>query len=150
RFEQLTDFEKPKALDRAALEACVGGPFFPGIEVGRIILEEATCDKTRPFRVSVHLDAGALTARMAVPCQADFHDCSFQREGRDALGADWWPGQRPTHVMRGKQRAEWMPRDWDRRKLVDGWSSLGYVVKKETGAKTTYVEEERNVGVTTA
>ena len=142
-FDKLPDSERPKALDRAALEACVGGPFFPGIEVGRILLEEATCDKTRPFRVSVHLEPGALTARMAVPWQADFHDCAFED------GADWWPGQRPIQVMRGDQPAEWMPRRWKRSDLVERWSRLGFVVEKKAAGKATYVEDERNPESTT-
>jgi hypothetical protein len=31
-LDRLPDKDRPQALDRAALEACVGGPFFPGIE----------------------------------------------------------------------------------------------------------------------
>ena len=138
-FDQIPDSEKPMALDRAALEACVGGPFFPGIEVGRIVLEESTYDKTRPFRVNARLDPGTLTANMAVPWQADFHDCSFEEEE----GADWWPGQRPIHVLRGPQRAEWMPRSWKRLDLVKRWSRLGFVVEEKTAATVTYVEHER-------
>ena len=42
--------ERPHALDRAALEACVGGGFFPGIEVGRVMTDPATYDRKRPFR----------------------------------------------------------------------------------------------------
>ena len=144
-FDQLPDAEKPVALDRAALEACVGGPFFPGIEVGRIVLEESTYDKPRPFRINARLEPGALTAKMAVPWQADFHDCSFE----DEEAADWWPGQRPVQVMRGRQRAEWMPPDWERRDLVEKWSRLGFVVEEKTAGKVTYVETERGADVTT-
>jgi len=130
--------DRPLALDRAALEGCVGGPFFPGIEVGRVVLEEATYDKARPFRINARLAPGTLTARMAVPWQADFHDCAFEE------GADWWPGQRPIHVVRGQHRAEWMPRHWTRNDLVEKWSHLGFVVEHKTAAKTTFVEDERN------
>jgi len=139
-FDHLREVEKPTALDRAALEACVGGPFFPGIEIGRIALEESMYDKTRPFRVNPSVEPGGLTARMAVPWQADFHDCGFER------GSDWWPGQRPTQVTRGDRRVEWMPRDWTRDQLVDNWSRLGFVVEEEANGKVAYVERERRFG----
>jgi hypothetical protein len=129
--------ERPHALDRAALEACVGGGFFPGIEVGRVMTDPATYDRTRPFRVSAELAAGTLTARMAVPWQADFHDCSIEE------GADWWPGQRPNQVRRGAMQAEWMPRTWTRRDMVEQWSKLGFVTAKMMGMKTEYLEDER-------
>ena len=47
-LDQLPEQDRPQALDRAALEACVGGPFFPGIEASRVMLEETTYDKTAP------------------------------------------------------------------------------------------------------
>jgi hypothetical protein len=140
-LDQIPEAERPKALDRAALESCVGGPFFPGIEMGRIILEASTCDKARPFRINPHLEPGALTARMAVPWQADFHDCAFED------GADWWPGQRPIQIVRRGRRADWMPENWTRENLVERWSRLGFVVEKKKGTKTTYVEAERSPGL---
>jgi L-Lysine epsilon oxidase N-terminal/L-lysine epsilon oxidase C-terminal domain len=140
-LDRLPESERPQALDRAALEGCVGGPFFPGIEVGRIMLEAATYDSTRPFRINPRLEPGALTARMAVPWQADFHDCAFEE------GSDWWPGQRPIHVMRGQQRAEWMPRNWTKHDLVEKWSRLGFVVELKTATKRTCVEDERHLRV---
>ena len=140
-FDRLPDPEKPKALDRAAIESCVGGPLFPGIEVGRIMLGAATYDKTRPFRINTNLDPGALTARMALPWQSDFFDCGS--EG----GSDWWPAQRPIDVFRDGERVTWIPpeekwEDWHA--LVKSWPRLGFVVEKKDGAKSTYAEEERN------
>jgi hypothetical protein len=35
-FDKLTDKDRSQALDRPALEACTGGPFFPGIEASRL------------------------------------------------------------------------------------------------------------------
>jgi hypothetical protein len=144
-FEQLPDPEKPLALDRAALESCAGGPFFPGIEVGRIVLDGATYDKARPFRISADLQPGTLTASMAVPWQADFHDCAFE----ESEGADWWPAQRPVQVLRENQRADWMPRHWGKRDLVSGWSRLGFVIEQKTGDKVVYREAERSPDPTT-
>lgn len=95
--------DQPAALDRAALESCVGGGFFPGIEVSRLMREPPTYDQRRPLRISSQLTAGALTAGMAVPWQADFRACD------DEGLSDWWPGQRPVEVFRGKNRVKWIP-----------------------------------------
>ena len=81
-FDKLPDKDRPQALDRAALEACVGGPFFPGIEASRLMLDETTYDKQRPFRINATLAPGTLTAGMAVPWQADFNDCNSDPERR--------------------------------------------------------------------
>jgi hypothetical protein len=135
-FDKLLDKDRPQALDRAALEACVGGPYFPGIEASRVMLEETTYDKKRPFRINTSMDPGALTARMAVPWQADFLACNIQN------GADWWPGQRPNQVRRGQENhAEWAPSDWEFKDMVDKWAQLRFVVAKEVENKVEYVEE---------
>lgn len=137
-FDQLVEKDKPQALDRAALEACVGGPFFPGIEISRLVLEPATYDKKRPFRINAKLSPGALTERMAVPWQADFRDCGA--EG----GADWWPGQRPIQVLRNQQRVEWVPNEWEELDMVEKWTQLGFVIEKKLAGKVQYVEDERS------
>jgi hypothetical protein len=140
-FDKLPDAEKPKALDRAALEACVGGPFFPGIEVSAMMLDETTYDKKRPFRINTKFSAGELTSRMAIPWQADFRLCG------DEDGADWWPGQRPIHVFRGNQpnSGDWTPKLWSMADMVNQWSQLGFIVEDESSGKTRYIENERNV-----
>lgn len=79
--------EQPHALVRAALEACVGGPFFPGIEMTFIADETATW--ARPFRLRADLKAGDVTKDMAVPWHADFYECHTH----------WWPAQRPDDVL---------------------------------------------------
>lgn len=66
--------EQPHALVRAALEACVGGPFFPGIEMTFIADEPETWQG--PFRLREGLAAGDVTKHMAVPWQADFFQCN--------------------------------------------------------------------------
>jgi hypothetical protein len=144
-LDQLPDAEKPIALDRAALQACVGGPFFPGIEVSGLMLDAPTYDRKRPFRINTTaVQPGGLTAQMAIPWQADFHDCG--QEGH----ADWWPGQRPCHVVRGDQpHALWMPKDWDdeREPMVDGWKQLGFIVEDKSSGQTRFVEDERDVSL---
>jgi hypothetical protein len=128
--------DQPSALDRSALEACVGAAFFPGIEASQIMRDKSTYDPKRPFRIAAKLKPGALTEEMAVPWQADFRECS----------TNWWPAQRPNEVLRdGPNPGHWVPTSWRRETMVASWSKLGFVVKKTVGGKDRYVEEERNV-----
>jgi hypothetical protein len=137
-LEQMPAQDRPHALDQAALEACVGGGFFPGIEVGRIMLEKSTYERHRPFRIHAGLQAGTLTAAMAVPWQADFFDCSFEQ------GADWWPAQRPNEVFRGKKRAAWTPGTWTQpERMVQDWAKLGFIVEEKGTGRL--VEDERSM-----
>jgi hypothetical protein len=131
--------DQPHALDRAALEGCVGGPFFPGIEVGMIMLIKTTYQATRPFRINTARHPGELTARMAVPWQADFFACECDED----LSMDWWPGQRPDQVLRGLQRAQWRLGVSGMNDMVEKWPQLGFVVEKRTAESVAYVEDER-------
>ena len=79
--------DQPAALDRAALEHCVGGPFFPGIEMTYISRDPSIYDE--PFRLRQDLQPGDVTKRMAVPWQADFYECRTR----------WWPAQRPDDTV---------------------------------------------------
>lgn len=78
----------PEGLDRAALENCSGGPFFPGIEAAWLMRNASVYSE--PFRFDhLQLAAGDVTKRSALPWQADFFEC---RE-------HWWPAQRPDEVL---------------------------------------------------
>lgn len=135
RLEEMPPRERPHALDRAALEACVGGGFFPGIEAGRIIRDKSIYDRKEPFRLSKRLKPGTITAKMAVPWQADFRDC----------GSGWWPAQRPNQVIRtGREPDQWIPNAWKRKTMIQRWWELGFVVRKRSGGKDRYVEAERS------
>jgi hypothetical protein len=90
-FEQIDPADQPAALDRAALEHCVGGPFFPGIEMTYICRDSGLY--SGPFRLRAGLAAGDVTKRMAVPWQADFYECQSR----------WWPSQRPDDVITEQQ-----------------------------------------------
>jgi hypothetical protein len=80
--------EQPAALDKASLEFCVGGPFFPGIEITYIATDPSLY--SQPFRFdSSKLTPGDITKRMACPWQADFYECEIH----------WWPAQRPDDVL---------------------------------------------------
>jgi len=80
--------EEPARLTRCTLEACVGGAFFPGIEITSIVRDpELYCE---PFRIDhAKVGPGDVTKFMACPWQADFYEC------RDA----WWPAARPDAVV---------------------------------------------------
>jgi hypothetical protein len=76
------------ALQKAALEPCVGGAFYPGVEVPWIAADPRLY--VDAFRIdSTRYKAGDITKGMCVPWQADFHEC---RDG-------WWPAARPDDVI---------------------------------------------------
>ena len=132
----------PDALDRVALEACSGGPFFPGIEVGRVMADPSTYSEAFRVDAAAH-PPGQLTAGNAVPWQADFLACSV--DAQPQLG--WWPAQRPYQVL---TRADAETTEfWHRgvsgfRGMVDQWHRLGVVVAaKAPNGTTVFVESER-------
>jgi hypothetical protein len=82
----------PLGLDRAALEACVGAAFGPGIEVSWKIRD--VFKYRAPFRLdSRKLTPGIITQQMSIPWQSDFVGC------RDESPFVWWPAQRPIDVI---------------------------------------------------
>ena len=78
----------PFKLTRTALEQCVGGPFFPGIEITAIARHPGLYREAYRFNDEV-LKPGDITKYMALPWQADFYECQ----------GDWWPAQRPDNVL---------------------------------------------------
>ncbi|MCH7806940.1 MAG: LodA/GoxA family CTQ-dependent oxidase [Proteobacteria bacterium] len=118
-------------LDRAALEACVGGSFHPGIEASYRLARADTYDSW--FRLAKKILPGDLTKEMAVPWQTDFSGCSKY----------WWPGQRPNWVKVGSggQRAYW-DRGTTYDLCWDEWSELGFVKRDPTTGEV--FEDERN------
>ena len=122
-LEALPPAEQPDALDRAALDDCLGGPFHPGCELTwpmrQPLLYEA------PFRVRRRDGAerdwgqfmtsrlalasdgplsasgpGDLTRWMAVPWQTDTSSClsRYERDVDDYLPA-FWPARVPNDVL---------------------------------------------------
>ena len=117
----------PSGLDRAALEPCVGGPFYPGIEAGWLLRD--VYQFSEPFRLSHEgLGAGDITKQMSVPWQSDFNDC--QQEGPLA----WWPAQRPDDVVVARDGAQVQ---WTREivnsslDMIGNWHRLGFVVQSD-------------------
>ncbi len=116
----------PEGLDRAALENCVGGAFYPGIEASWLLRDKY--QYVEPFRLShARRQPGDVTKQMAVPWQADFYDCA--QDGPLA----WWPAQRPDDVFpaSGGPQVAWI-RDLinSAPDMVQKWHRLGFVVKK--------------------
>ena len=137
----------PDGLDRAALEACVGGSFYPGIEAGglppsALATYPGLAADSRPIANAAHyteafrldhaaLSAGDITAAMALPWQADFRDCA----------QNWWPVPRPNQVIRNGVAGQ----GWTdgivgtHEDMVAKWSQLGFVVSQGN----QHVEAER-------
>ena len=141
-FEQIPVAQQAWALCEAALEACVGEPFFPGIEgtydIARVGHVSPEPNLRREFRVDPAHPPGFLTEKMALPWQADFADC----------GDFWWPSQRPDNVTtKTGERVRWDREIADRRNghlnMVDSWSQLGFVVRDEATDK--FVEVDRTL-----
>ncbi|MFZ3336754.1 MAG: LodA/GoxA family CTQ-dependent oxidase, partial [Xanthobacteraceae bacterium] len=85
---------QPGILTRTALDACTGGPFYPGIEMTAIT--HSPLAYSEAYRLADHLQAGDITKFMAVPWQADFFECNTH----------WWPAQRPDSVITDRSAEE--------------------------------------------
>jgi len=147
-FDQIPVARQAWALCEAALENCVGGSFYPGIEATYDIARSATyhpdMNLRREFRIDPAHPAGFLTEKMALPWQADFVDCSNF----------WWPSQRPDDVtLKTGEKVRWdrgITELASNRQLnmVASWSELGFVVfDKATGQ---FFEDERTLGARVA
>jgi hypothetical protein len=127
-------------LDRAALEACVGGAFFPGIEASWIMRRPSIYARPFNFRFKPRVDdvfdldgltPGSVTMRSALPWQADFLQCDNA----------WWPAQRPNQVRTAQRPAEvWREGIKSEVEMVRFWDKLGIVRRDDTGA---FVETQR-------
>jgi hypothetical protein len=117
----------PEGLDRAALDACIGAAFFPGIETSFHIRDKF--HYIEPFRLDpAQVQPGDVTQQMSLPWQTDFVDCS---DGDSPLV--WWPAQRPIDVRLdlSKPPVRWArdfrgnKTDVSAREMVDDWWRLG-------------------------
>jgi hypothetical protein len=117
--------ERPPALDRAALESCLGGAFHPGIEVSWTLRAASLWSK--PFRLKVRstsfelqdygpmltrakvfapsgpldgVSPGGLTQWLGLPWHADGASCrsGYQRKISTVLPT-FWPARIPTQVL---------------------------------------------------
>lgn len=148
-FQSQSDAARPPlsaaaALDRASLENCIGGGFFPGIEAGTVLrrptiyseMGRLTRGTFTDHDGSVHqLSAGLVSSRMACPWQADFMECCI----------NWWPAQRPDITGRdanGNKIADWhrsviVNNDQEdpqsHQNLIDHFAKLGVIVSSGNG-----------------
>src|SRR5262245_18066665 len=94
-IDQIPAADQPRALDRAALEPCAGGSFYPGIEITYIAIQEQIDGEIGTLWSSLgrfdtaRLAPGDITKHMALPWQADFSECRYR----------WWPAQRPDDIV---------------------------------------------------
>lgn len=158
------------ALDRGALDNCVGGAFSPGIEVTWISRDPRIFEE--PLRIrrkrnvvpplslgqdfAAGLEPGDLCKYMALPWQADFNECSGEIAGDRFLW--WWPVQRPDYVfVRQEDRLHqvpWVGSDADQNasdycefsediEMVRRWSEQGFVFDEGPPGHPEFVEVER-------
>ena len=101
------------------MENCVGGPFFPGIEVSWLIRRPeiyagALRLKEPEFSLgALVFGAGFFSQQMALPWQADFYDCHKEEhtpdEADEPIVYMWWTAQRPDNI---RADASTTPRRW--------------------------------------
>lgn len=138
----------PEGLTRAALEACVGQGFLPGIEAGILMENKDIYSRPFDFRLNHNIvTAGDITAHMAQPWQADFLECE----------SGWWPAQRPDITRRhaGDTAPRLWARPWSRppdrqynyQAMVDHAFELGVVMPKydTQGQITGFFEDGRSL-----
>jgi hypothetical protein len=138
-----------QGLDRAALENCIGGAFYPGIEAGWILRDPRILRPCDPLRLralpnghehdAYGLTPGGATMRSAVPWQADFYDCVNQ----------WWPSHRPTDVRLASDpnapSVKWDNNVADEQEMVEKWHELGFVLGAKRPGQPPFVEHERKL-----
>jgi L-Lysine epsilon oxidase N-terminal/L-lysine epsilon oxidase C-terminal domain len=161
----------PAGLDRAALEHCVGGAFFPGIEGGWQLRAAALF--AEPFRfnhraTSTHggdagraIGPGHFSRQMALPWQADFLACSVEQHDVPPGSGNmepfaWWPAQRPDQILTpALARVDWFRPSgpfWDPlagrtvakfEDMVKHWYKFGFVLP----VGPNLVETDRNAAI---
>jgi len=75
RVEGLKPSQQPAALTKAALEATIGAPLYPGIEMSWNAELPETYQLDVPFTIRGDVVAGDLTKYLSLPWQSDFYMC---------------------------------------------------------------------------
>jgi hypothetical protein len=141
-------------LDQAALENCVGGPLFPGIEVSWLLrapalyqcpfrLKQAPKAGEPPLRIgALQFGPGFFSQQMAQPWHADFRDCSKEQhsdpDGNPMIHM-WWSAQRPDDVFLSDGSQVSWTRDFQFddsqferfQEMRRRWSGQGFVVSPD-------------------
>jgi hypothetical protein len=112
--------------------------------MGRVVLNPNIYFPEEAFRFShATLRPGEVTARNAVPWQADFHQCRWEGGGKN-LG--WWPAQRPDDVLKDPNAN---PVEWARglkdtgESMARHWHRLGFV-KRVSQNPDVFLEQDRD------
>jgi len=125
----------PDGLTKAALEACIGAAFYPGIEASWKIRD--VFPFVDPFRMDAsRMNPGDVTSQMSLPWQSDFLDCAAE-DGNAGQELVWWPAQRPLNVLKPGSNT-YIP--WARfadtdtsemsiDQILTGWIKLGFLVQ---------------------
>lgn len=128
----------PDGLTRAALENCVGAPFYPGIEAGGIPPNLPSLPFVEAFRLNqAGVQPGDVTKQMARPWQADFMACGGPSSEMENDSPSWWPGARPIGVYPVDDPTT--KRLWtlgvasSGNDMVDNWHELGFIVDPGNG-----------------
>ena len=130
----------PDGLTIAALENCVGAPFYPGIEAGGIDIGVSILSLS--FAEAFRLDPtvvqpGDVTKGMALPWQGDFMLCSGPEDDTGVDQTSWWPAGRPIAIYPVDDIAN--KRLWtlgvasSMPDMVNNWHELGFIVDKGLG-----------------
>jgi hypothetical protein len=140
----------PDGLTRAALENCVGAPFFPGIESGGInpSVQITSLAFAEAFRLDpAHVQPGDATKGMARPWQGDFMLCSGPQTDLENGQPSWWPAARPLGIYPFDDPTN--KRLWtvgvatSMGDMVNNWHQLGFIV--DTGLGHPVEMEKTNV-----
>jgi len=157
--------QQPAMIDKGALDPCIGGAFYPGIEITYISTYPDTWSGLCRLNTK-NFAPGDVTKWMALPWQADFSECN----------TNWWPAARPDNVvpeaeyeqllanyneaLEGSLEAVLSNRPlWGRgiptvspaldNAMIHAWKDLGFIVPKVypregPSAQTVYIETERS------
>lgn len=74
-FDKIPLQEQPAALTKAALEATIGAPLYPGIEMSWNAELSETYQLDTPFTINLDVKPGDLTRFLSLPWQSDFYMC---------------------------------------------------------------------------
>ena len=154
--------DQPAAMNRAAMDFAVGGPFFPGVEIGSLAAEDSSWvavsvrDEKAAFRIAEDVRAGDLTQSLAVPWQTAFNQHYYRTDDPATAADNLWPSARPVRVpaKRGGTSDDVMwtrpftqrtgPNNFEKQKMprnsqmIENLSKLGFLVPA-----TFYVEADR-------
>ena len=74
-FDDIPVDKQPAALTEAALEATIGAPLFPGIELSWNAEKSEIYQLDKPFTIHEDVKPGDLTKYLSLPWQSDFYMC---------------------------------------------------------------------------